>query len=691
MPTEPLVYRSAPYVPTVPRSGSEGLSLFRLKNMILRGRADRPYLEAYRGEEDLSETIATQALTGTVAFASGSKTVTGTGTLFKTELMPGQAILCISGSNTYYGVVEEIATNTSLTLTSAIGATVSGLTANILPVIFELNKKRATLVRGNALQFDKGTILAVGQGTLRLNGSVLAGTSLSLTTRQPKLAIYDPATGNYSVYSLGMSTPGAHTLAAVAGTGKNMQGGTYSVVLVPYRAATLGYNDAGLPVTVTIATGQAIEVTPPAASSNGADGWIAFATRYQRAAIEATQGPWFKAMVVPVSALSGGKFILEYLDAEIEVNEKLTFNNDAPVDAAFVASVAGYPIYLSCQGPEGSAPGPVVVPAKPRNIDAAPLDSALPLSPPETILGFVAAVGRIYLLTPNTLQILQSTGRNDFPIATRPFWRTGFKNPSQLVFVGGTLYGISLAGPTRSIADGDEGSEEHGWAADIGELIRTWDLGRALVAHDPLNEAVCFIYPAAGLNSDGYQTTRVLLWGLRQNTWIGDVTLSRQTSDMIVSDARTVNGRLALLAGGRTNAGTVVVKTYHFDAGSGQAISGYAAWQYTDAGAESRTKTIKHPRVTGRLQSATLGIHGADVSESIAISNIEADSGNASSKSGALALTTTAQVTQSQRLAARVSNLAVFAPKIEWSWDGSGEPIRIDELTLEVIIQGARR
>jgi hypothetical protein len=174
-------------------------------------------VEAYGGSQNLSETIPTSALTGTLAITSGSKTVTGTGTAFTTELHLGQFVLFVSTGVSYLLVVDSITDNTHFIATKTQTASLSGKTGYRLPILFELNKKRGSLIRGNAIEFDKGTILAIGDGTLRLNSVVLPGTSLSLSNRKPKLAIYDSATGNYSVYSLGMTTPAVPTITSVAG------------------------------------------------------------------------------------------------------------------------------------------------------------------------------------------------------------------------------------------------------------------------------------------------------------------------------------------------------------------------------------------------------------------------------------------------------------------------------------------
>ena len=68
------------------------------------------------------------ALTGTVAVTTGSATVTGTGTLFTTELRVGETIRIVAEVFR----VSAIASNTSLTLSSNyLGTTASGLTAHI--------------------------------------------------------------------------------------------------------------------------------------------------------------------------------------------------------------------------------------------------------------------------------------------------------------------------------------------------------------------------------------------------------------------------------------------------------------------------------------------------------------------------------------------------------------------------------
>ncbi len=73
-----------------------------------------------------------EALTGTVA-KNGTTTVTGSSTLFTDELWPGASILIPGGANgDEIRIVQAIASDTSLTVTSAFAATTSGQTGLLM-------------------------------------------------------------------------------------------------------------------------------------------------------------------------------------------------------------------------------------------------------------------------------------------------------------------------------------------------------------------------------------------------------------------------------------------------------------------------------------------------------------------------------------------------------------------------------
>jgi hypothetical protein len=693
--------KPGPFNPTLPRGGGAGQYVFRKKNMILRGGTPTEpefYEEAYSGSLNLNETIPTAALTGTVTLTNNSTTVAGTGTAFTTQLRKGQFVLAhdVGQSKSYLLVVDQIASDTSLTITKAptVVAGGSGITAYRLPVVFDVNSKRGTLIRGNVLEFDKGTLLGVGDGTFRLNGQTISA-SLVFSTKKPYLALYNA--GTYTVFQLtGMPAPASPILSAVAGSGKNMRAGDYGVVLVPSRQATKGYNNGSLAATVTITDGQAIQFTNPNYdTASGNDAWRAYVTVFSADTRVARLGPFYYYGSL-ITAAGGSSVTLEWIDSEVNKNEALSFNNDSPPDSEFVSSVAGYPVYISCQGKGSTSPGPCVVPAKPNNVEAAPLSLQSPTSPPENILGCVSALGRLFLPTASSLQVSQSTGKTqtstpqDLPMQTRPFWKgTPFHNPYQLNFINDTLWGFPASGPTRSNAEGDEAAVQKEFAAGVREVISSWNHGQVLCEHDPVNDAWCVFHSGDSLNSSGYWTTRVLMYGLPQQEWIADITLESTTQDMIVSGLASVGGRLEFLAGGRTSGGTVSVGTYRFDAGASQSVSGYMAWAFWDSGVPDRAKCVGPLlQFTGRMASSTAGVHGAEPGETIPVSTLE--TGNSGSKSGSISLPDSSDVSEGDVIEVNVSNLKQWTVRWDFTWDGTGKRPRLDLCNAAWEVEGAR-
>ena len=340
------------YVPTAPYGGASADTVFRGENLIVRGQGSAVYLEGWQGNEQFTEVSppVNVALTGTVAIAANSPTLTGTGTKFTQELIPGQWILV----NDDIWNVLYIDSDTSLTISEDFTATASGLTGYRTQIVFEVDNARGNLIRGNAIRFANGNILTVGDGDLRLNGDTLTG-SVSASKRLV-LAIIDAATSTslntgYTSFPLGMATPTLSTLTAVGGGTVNMQAGTYSVRIVPERIATGGYNNPSEKVEVTLAAGQQIQITFPAMdTASGQDAWGVYVSLFSTGG--GIQGPWYYYGQITTSQVSsaGGTFTIEYNDADVSGNRLLTFDNDPPPDAIFVATLQGLPILISCNG-----------------------------------------------------------------------------------------------------------------------------------------------------------------------------------------------------------------------------------------------------------------------------------------------------------------------------------------------------
>ena len=672
-----------------------------MQNLFKRGNNGSSYWECSAGPQDLSETVATSALTGTLALTSGDKTVAGTGTAFKTELRPGQFFLVVdaAGNRSHLCCVERVASDTSVAISQAPTFSASGKTGYRLPVIFALDTQRGTALRGNVVRNDRGTLFGVGDGTFRVNGSALSGSSLSLS-RDPKVSIYDSATGNYANYTLGLPTPTGQSVANVAGGTRGMQAASYSIVITAERAEYPGHGNPSERLDFTLAAGERPEITFgsfDAASGNNA--WGVWGTRFLDSLgsdKNYLNGPWFRVNAgsgpdgqVVAADLTAGKLALEWLDAEIEANRLITFDNDPPPDAEFVALFNGVPVWVSTHGQGDTSPGPFISPAKPSNIEAAPAGLSYPTSPPEIILGCVTALGRLYLLTTNHLQIAQGTPDDRVPVIVRPFWRSGFKNPYQVIFVSsGMLYGNSTSGPVRSFADGDEQRAATDWAAPLTEFTKDWVTGHVLIAEDPLNNAVVYFHSAYSLNSSGFWTTRWWAYGLEEQEWVADGLFSSTARDQIVSGVATVGDYLEFLMGGRKSDNTVEVKSYRFEGGSGSVVDFYLASNFTDSGEELRPKRLGPSfKVAGKVTSGQLKVYGAASSQAVPVSDLEAGTNALAT----LSLSNGVSVTEGAALKANVKNVRQHAVRLSGTYSGSGARDRIEEVVYELNVEGSRR
>jgi len=640
-------FTSAPYRPSSPLTGEEGQVILRGENLIPRGMSPNIYLEAYAGSLNLSENYSPVAITGTVTFTTASTTITGTGTSFLDELHLGQMLQTAGGECL---VVARIVSQTSFINARLPLANETNAAAKRLPIIFALDVKRGVLLRGNALHFDRGTIMCVGDGTLYVNGAVLQGDSLA-ASRQVQIALYDSTTGNYDVQPVGFSTapdtPNSKITVVGSGGTKNMSLGYYSFQLAYYSDITDGYGNpsatllsggtAGYQITAANSTFN-FDFSTTSAPPAKATGYIIYATAYSGSSatsqVNAIQGAWFELRRVPFTELSGGTYAgtiaFDYVDNDLSATIA-SFDNDAPPDAEFLGNLDRYPFLISTNG-EGvntgsrtstTSPGAFVSPAKPSNLDAWPNTFKVPTEKGETILGQVSAAGRIFVLTPNTLQAVTPTGLTSAPFTCRPFWKRGFVNPYNIIFVNDTLYGFSGGKMFRSIATGDEGNESYEFASDVESQLLNVASGYVLIAHDPKNELIAVFSSAVRKNTGGYWETDVWLYSLTKSDWITKVVLTDNTRDMIVSGAATVNNHLEFLAGGRRSGTTDRVDTFRFDIPSGESVPWYCAWNFVDAGSEMVAKVLRKLRPKGKFTDATIDVYGVSADTNVDVDDLE--------------------------------------------------------------------
>ncbi len=678
---------SVPFRPSQPVTGNESLSLYRAANILLSGKLGENFYRAYAGSYGIGENFTAAALTGTVSFSPGSKTITGTGTSFLNELHKGQILVVNDGA----GVTEPLVVDRLVSQTSFIAAdfptsTMVTEAAQIPPRLDAMDVYRIAMQWGNAVVSDKGNIVAVGAGVLYKNGAVLSGSSLT-ASRTAQIALYTSSTGNYAIDTIGFSvspiTVNTDITVVAAGGTKNMSLGYYSFKIGYYSTDTNGYSNPG----ATLLSGGTAGYQIAAANSTfnfdftsdvanrpaNANGYIVYASAYtnssDQSAINAIQGPWYEVRRIPFSSLSAGDSIaFDYTDADL--GTLVSFDNSAPPDADWVSLLAGYVNLVSTQGQgvnsgtrgTSTSPGPFVSPQKADNLDGYPVSYSVPTEKGEDILGCISTAGRLFLLTPNSLQAATPTGLDAAPLTVRPFWKTGFANPYNLVAVNDQLYGFTSKGMYRSIATGDSAEATNDFASSVNAQMASWNAANVYLAYDPKNRCVCVFHTAAYKNENGYWVTEVYVYNLDIYDWTPPIILSDEDRDMIVTGVATVQGTLYFIAGGKRDGTSDRYDTFAWDDPLSQSpVSWYAAWSYSDFGSELISKRISKIRPKGQFTDAAVQIYAVTPDSDIDVDDLEAGT-NAAFE---YALDDSATLHQYEIKKARVRNALMATARIE--------------------------
>lgn len=247
-----ITYKASAFLPTTSVGGDESPTVFRGKNVVLQGLETRPKFVCYSGSKDLQETynLATETLTGTVTWTAGSAIITGTTTRFTEELHIGQMLL--SGTEVF--VVARIDSDTQFTADRPPTSTVNvGQVVRFLPVLFEIDKQRGVLRRGNAIKVQKKDIFMVGDGRLHLNG---VNTNFQATRKLQR--VQSNIDGSLALFPVGFpQEPPAPVIDPLTGGGKGMLAGRYSFMMSYYNSTTGGFSNP-CPVIKNDSTGQAL-------------------------------------------------------------------------------------------------------------------------------------------------------------------------------------------------------------------------------------------------------------------------------------------------------------------------------------------------------------------------------------------------------------------------------------------------
>lgn len=704
---------SVPYRPSSPITGNE-LAVYRGQNLLLRGVPGNQFYAAYHGSLNIDEPLPHVALTGTLNLDPTTNIIVGTATTFLDELHIGQMVYIDTDRPLVVNTIQSQTQFTAFLPPTITDATATGYR---VPQLTSLDTKRCSLLWGNATLTDRGNIIAVGDGELYLNGAVLQGESLN-ATRRAQIALYDSTTGNYSVEDLGFDVAPSTTNTAitVVGSGgtKNMSAGYYSFRIAYYSDITNGY---GNPTDTLLASGTAgYQITAAnstflfnfgatSAPPDKATGYIIYASSFSGSsaisAVNAIQGAWYELRRVPFTELSGGVYTgtiaFDYVDNDLDAN-LVAFDLDPPPDAEWVSLFTGYVNLISTNGQgvntgdrvNTTSPGAYISPMLADNIDAYPASYKVPTEKGETIIGFLNAAGRMFPMTPNTLQASTPTGLPTAPFTLRPFWMRGFATPESLIFADDTLYGFTTKGPYRSIATGDSAEASNDFAASVNAQMAVWSPGYVKPVFDPRNSCVCYINSACSQNEDGYWESEIYLYSLVIYDWMPRILLTSSTRDMIVTSAATVHNTMYFVAGGRRDGTTAQFDTFAFDEGTGDPVPWYMATTFQDGGVEFTPKVIRKLRPRGSFTDAKMQIYGVTPDTVVDITDLEAGTNPLYEAN----LTNSTQVTQYPVFKTRIKNVLLTALRLEGTSVSDGTIDSLDsihEVTLEIDVVGQMR
>lgn len=226
------------FIPTSSFTGGESPTVLRGSNAKVRAVAGRAKIENYPGSKDLGEDydISLEQIGGTITYNTGSLDVVGVGTSFLSELRQGQKILSASGEPIS---IRSITDDTNLIAERPATTSAAGVAAYYLLILFECDKKRGVLRRGNAITHERKDIYYVGDGELHLNGTATGFTA----TRRPK-RLQRASDGTYTEFEIGFDTPPpSPTVEPVAGGWKGMQAGKFSFMFSWWNSVTDGFSN----------------------------------------------------------------------------------------------------------------------------------------------------------------------------------------------------------------------------------------------------------------------------------------------------------------------------------------------------------------------------------------------------------------------------------------------------------------
>lgn len=170
---EIIPFLPAPFSPSISFGGTEPLYIIRGQNLWIRSKSQNTlYAIAHKGNRVTDETVVPQAKLANFSWnVANPYILIGTG--FLTDLRVGSFVLANLLTDSYFGVVEEVISDTQARMSRPVTGVEAAIDGYILPIMHRLGSKRATMERGNVVKYPRGHLLGVGRGEVRLNGESL--------------------------------------------------------------------------------------------------------------------------------------------------------------------------------------------------------------------------------------------------------------------------------------------------------------------------------------------------------------------------------------------------------------------------------------------------------------------------------------------------------------------------------------
>lgn len=552
-----------------------------------------------------------------------------------------------AGSNVWRRPGGEIEVANGLLQTSATNVGPRIFAADIQRATIEGAMVGNRLPYAGLLRYENAALFFVSEETSKqvyLNEAAATGVTTSSTAGRLRVAIPD-GVGGYSTFDAGFEKPLLVTgdVISISGSGLKNMTGSIGVAIAPWRTTT---NAIGPPSdlfyrSLTAASQSLVRVDLPLAVS-GQDGWILGGTRWNdqsgqilevrrvyitpRGTFTATNGSAVltagvnthftldlqRADLVVIdgnihSILSiqsdsqatltavftgttgAGKTMTitdaagDWFDGELEAI--LLRNIIKPPRCAGVLQYAGRVFVWGCLGQNATATatGPMVFAAMDSNPEHCGIFGIRAASGSD-LVNVLGGDGPMYLMTTTDLEVVSFTGNPDTPFIVRTIAEPGFKAATNGVLYSDYFYGFNRR-PLRTRA---EDNIDVQFAAPVWSDMEGWDAERVMVAVDPVNQAVLYIY-------DNLTTSIAMPWMTQQNQWGPPLNFSAR-----ILDTAVVNGELYVTYLDGAN-----VRVNQWEGGAGIGGTRYIASQYLDP-SNLLTDRVKGVLATGKVASVSI-------------------------------------------------------------------------------------